>query len=134
DALRRAVRINPNDTKIALGLAETLAAQYRTDEAIEMYWRAFDKADDLDSKLAVVSKLTELYLQRNQFDRLLTRIQNHDRDVRTGTSEREQRDQAICTAQAYATSGDRGSARSELERLLTASTRDTQLLQQLSKL
>ena len=41
---------------------------------------------------------------------------------------------AICTAQAYATSGDLGSARSELERLLAANTRDTQLLQQLSKL
>ena len=36
----------------------------------------------------------------------------------------------ICTAQAYATSGDLGSARSELERLLAANTRDTQLLQQ----
>ena len=41
---------------------------------------------------------------------------------------------AICTAQAYATSGDLGSARAELERLLAANTRDTQLLQQLSKL
>ena len=41
---------------------------------------------------------------------------------------------SICLAQAYATSGDIGSARSELERLLAANTRDTQLLQQLSKL
>ena len=87
DALRRAVRVNPNDTKITLTLAETLAAQYRTDEAIEMYWRAFDKAEDLDSKLGVVTKLTELYLQRNQFDRLLTRIQNQEREVRPGTSQ-----------------------------------------------
>ena len=36
-----------------------------------MYWRAFDKAEDLDAKLGVVSRLTELYLQRNQLDRLL---------------------------------------------------------------
>ena len=41
---------------------------------------------------------------------------------------------AICMAQAYATSGDLGGARSELERLLAANTRDTHLLQQLSKL
>ena len=41
---------------------------------------------------------------------------------------------AICMAQAYASSGDLGSARAELERLLAADTRDTQLLQQLSKL
>ena len=41
---------------------------------------------------------------------------------------------AICMAQAYASSGDLGSARAELERLLATDTRDTQLLQQLSKL
>ena len=46
----------------------------------------------------------------------------------------QQRDVAICTAQAYAASGDLGSARTELERLLATNTRDTQLLQQLSKL
>ena len=45
DALRRAVRGNPNDTKIVLTLAETLAGQYQTEEAIEMYWRAFDRAE-----------------------------------------------------------------------------------------
>ncbi len=64
DALRRAVRANPNDTKIILTLAETLAGQYQTEEAIEIYWRAFDRTDDLDHKLDVVRKLTELYLQR----------------------------------------------------------------------
>ena len=124
DALRRAVRVNPNDTKITLTLAETLAGQYRTDEAIEMYWRAFDKADDLDAKLGVVTKLTELYLQRNQFDRLLSRLQNQERDARPGAlaGQPQQRDVAICTAQAYATSGDLGSARAELERLLAANT------------
>ncbi len=37
-------------------------------------------------------------------------------------------------AQAYASSGDLGSARAELERLLAADTRDTRLIQQLSKL
>ena len=57
-----------------LTLAETLAGQYQTDEAIEMYWRAFDRSDDLDHKLDVVKRLTELYLQRNQLDRLLTRL------------------------------------------------------------
>ena len=85
DALRRAVRVNPSDTKITLTLAETLAGQYRTDEAIEMYWRAFDKAENLDGKLGTVSRLTELYLQRNQLDRLLTRFQHQDRDARRGS-------------------------------------------------
>ena len=134
DALRRAVRIDPNDTKIALTLAGTLADQYRTDEAIEMYWRAFDKTDDLDGKIGTVSRLTDLYLQRNQLDRLFTRLQHQERDAAPGAAQTKGRDVAICMAQAYASSGDLGSARAELERLLAADTRDTRLLQQLSKL
>ncbi len=137
DALRRAVRVNPNDTKITLTLAETLAGMYRTDEAIEMYWRAFDKAEDLDDKLGVVSKLTELYLQRNQFDRLLTRLQHQERDARAAC--RRSRPDAAARrghlpGEAYASSGDLGAARAEIEPLLAANTRDTKLLHQLSKL
>ncbi len=131
DALRRAVRVNPNDSKVILTLAETLAGQYRTDEAIEIYWRAFEKAEDLEAKLGVITRLTDLYLQRNQFDRLLARLQGNQRESQRQAQEREL---AICTAQAYASSGDLGMARSELDRLLSANTRDTQLLQQLSKL
>ena len=47
-----------------------------------MYWRAFDKSDDLDGKIGTVSRLTELYLQRNQLDRLFTRLQHQERDDR----------------------------------------------------
>ncbi len=131
DALRRAVRVNPNEPKVILTLAETLAGQYRTDEAIEIYWKAFEKAEDLEAKLGMITRLTELYLQRNQFDRLLARLQSNQRESQKQT---QQREFAICMAQAYASSGDLGMARSELERLLSANTRDTQLLQQLSKL
>ena len=102
-----------------------------------MYWRAFDRAEDLDNKLDVVRRLTELYLQRNQLDRLLTRLQHQEREDRPGgnaPSASQGRDVSMCLAQAYASSGDIGSARSELERLLAANTRDTQLLAQLSKL
>ncbi len=134
DALRRAVRLDPNDTKITLTLASTLAEQYRTDEAIEMYWRAFDKSDDLDGKIGTVSRLTELYLQRNQLDRLFTRLQHQERDAAPAANQARGRDVAICMAQAYASSGDLGSARAELERLLATDTRDTRLIQQLSKL
>jgi predicted Zn-dependent protease len=134
DALRRAVRVNPNDTKIVLTLAENLAGMYRTDEAIEMYWRAFEKSNDLDDKLGVVSKMTALYLQRNQFDRLLTRLQHQERDVRPDAGQSQQRDVALCIAQAYAASGDMGAARAQIEPLLATNARDTQLLLQMSKL
>ncbi len=88
DALRRAVRANPQDTKAVLTLAETLAGQYQTEEAIEMYWRAFDRSDDLENKLDVVRRLAELYLQRNQVDRLLTRLQHQDREERPAPTRR----------------------------------------------
>ena len=68
------MRANPNESGIVLRLAETLAGQYQTEEAIEMYWRAFDRAEELDHKLDVVRKLTELYLQRGQLDRLFARL------------------------------------------------------------
>ena len=131
DALRRAVRVNPNESKVILTLAETLAGQFRTEEAIEIYWKAFEKAEDLDAKLGMVTRLTELYLQRNQFDRLLARLQRNQKETQ---QQAQQREFAICLAQAYASSGDLGMARSELERLLAANARDVQLLQQLSKL
>ena len=60
--------------RLPLTLASTLAEQYRTDEAIELYWRAFERSDDLDGKIGIVSRLTELYLQRNQLDRLFTAV------------------------------------------------------------
>src|SRR5262249_17359714 len=98
------------------------------EEAIELYWRAFDRSSDLDARLGLVSKLTDLYLQRNQFDSLVARLDREQRDAK------QPRELAICLAQAYAASGDFGTARGELDRLLAASPRDTALLTQLSTL
>ena len=134
DALRRAVRTNPNESGIVLRLAETLAGQYQSEEAIEMYWRAFDRALELDHKLEVVRKLTELYLQRSQLDRLFARLQNQETDERrpaTGEARagcRHVRGAGLCVVGRY------GKRRAELERLLATDTRDTRLLGQLSKL
>lgn len=127
-ALRRAVRVNPGDAKAMLTLAESLAQQFRTEEAIELYWRAFEKGAELEGKLDIVARLTSLYLQRNQFDRLVARL---EREQREGDKQREM---TICLAQAYSASGDFGTARQALERLLTSNARDGQLLQQLSML
>ena len=128
DALRRAVRLNEADPKAILSLAETLATQFRTEEAIEMFWRAFEKSPDLEAKLSVVGRLTALYLQRNQFDRLIARLERQGREAD------RQREMTICLAQAYSASGDFGTARGELERLLSTNPRDTKLLYQLSVL
>ena len=128
DALRRSVRVNPTNIAALTTLAGALSDQFRSDEAIELFWRAFDKANSLDEQLSVIAKLGELYLRANRFDQLVTRLQ------RLGRENNKVRDMAICLAAAYQSAGDLGSARSELERLLTEDTRDTKLLEQLSAL
>jgi tetratricopeptide (TPR) repeat protein len=128
ETLRKAARANESDTKSVLNLAEALAREFRTEEAIELFWRAFDRSPDLDGKLGIVSRLADLYLQRDQFDRLIARLERLQRE------ESRQREAALCLAQAHASSGDFGSARQQLENLLVANPRDTALLKQLSAL
>jgi tetratricopeptide (TPR) repeat protein len=128
EALRRSVRANPSDPQGLLALANALAERFRTGEAIELFWRAFDKTNDLDGKLPIIARLTELYLQQNQFDRLLERLERERREAD------KQREMTLCLAQAYQAAGDLGTARQQLERLLAENARDTQLLGQLSQL
>lgn len=128
DALRRSLRVNPRDMRCLLALAQALAEQLRVAEATELYWRAYDEAENLDDQLAVVPKLAELYQQTNQFDRLLERL---GRDRQQADRKRAA---ALSMAAAHQASWDLGSARQELESLLTQNTRDTQLLQMLVRL
>ena len=128
EAIRKAVRINPNEPHLTMVLGTALADQLRTDEAIEVYWRAFDKTDDLDDKTSLTLKLVPLYQQINQFDKLIDRIERDRRE------EEKRREMTICLAQAHNAAGDYGTARQELESLLSQDTRDTNLLQQIAKL
>ncbi len=128
EALRRASRANPSDPKATNTLADALARQFRTEEAIELFWRSFDRTKELEAKLAVVARLAEQYLQRNQFDRLIARL---ERELREPERKREL---TICLAQAYQSAGDLATARQGLESLLAANTRDTGLLTQLANL
>lgn len=128
EALRRAIRVNPTETKLLLALAQALSEQFRTDEAIELYWQSFAKSPGIDEKINVVTKLAELHLQTNHFEQLIDRLERDRRDAE------QRRELTICLAQAHHTAGDYGTARQELEGLLSEDTRDTQLLQQLSKL
>ena len=128
DSLRKAVRINPTEPHLTMALGSALAREFRTDEAIEVYWRAFERSTEIDDKTSLTQRLTNLYEQLNQFDKLIERF---ERDQREDSKRREM---TICLAQAYQTSKDYGAARRELEGLLSTDTRDTNLLQQLSKL
>ncbi len=128
EALRKAVRINPNEPHLIMALGSALAEQLRTDEAIEVYWRAFDKSDEVEDKVGLTMKLAPLYQQVNQFDKLVERFERDRRE------EDKRREMTICLAQAWHTTGDFGAARQELESLLSEDTRDTNLLNQLAKL
>ena len=125
EALRRSVRANPSDPQGLIVLANALAERVRQGEAIELLWRAFEKTNDLDAKLGVIDRLTVLYLENNQLDRLLERLERERREADKA------REITLCIAQAYTTAGDLGTARQKLERLLTENTRDTHLLVQL---
>lgn len=128
ETLRKAVRINPNEPHLIMALGAVLAEQLRTDEAIEVYWRAFEKSDEVEDKVSLTTKLANLYQQTNQFDKLIERLQRDRRE------EDKRRELTICLAQAWHTTGDFGAARQELESLLSEDTRDTNLLNQLAKL
>ncbi|MFO0998996.1 MAG: DUF1583 domain-containing protein [Planctomycetaceae bacterium] len=128
EALRKAVRINPNEPHLIMALGAALADQLRTDEAIAVYWRAFEKSETIDDKTSLTQKLVPLYEQINQMDKLIERFERDRRE------EEKRREMTICLAQAWQTSGDFGTARTELEQLLGEDSRDTNLLQQLSKL
>ena len=129
ETLRRAARLNPSDAKVLRQLADKLAEQFKSAEAIELYWRAFDKTPEIDGKLEIVSKLTELYLTTNHFDKLLERLERQRR-----ADPQQSRTAALCIAQAHQDANDPATARTELERLVTTDTRDTALLQQVAKL
>ena len=134
DALRRAVPPTRPRAGVVLRLAETLAGQYQTEEAIEMYWRAFDRARISITSLRWSRELTELYLQRGQLDRLFARLQNQERDDRGPGEEDAAAATWPCAWPGPCVLRRPGRAGAELEKLLATDTRDTRLLEQLSKL
>ena len=128
DALRRSVRANPGEPAGLITLANALSERVRQGEAIELLWRAFEKTNDLEGKLGIVDRITQLYLENNQFDRLVERLERERREADKA------REMTMCLAQAYSTAGDLGTARAQLEKLLTENNRDTGLLGQLVSL
>ncbi len=125
EVLRRSVRNNPNDHEALTLLAKSLADEFQTDEAIELYWRAFDVAADIDGKIPTIEALTELYLRTNRFQMLLDRLDVMSRE------ESKTRDGTLWIAAAHKAAGDLGMTRQLLEQLVREDSRDTGLLEQL---
>ena len=104
------------------------ADAFHTGEAIELYWRAFDLAKNIDGKTAVITPLTELYLRTNRFDSLVDRLEV------TGREKNKPRDGLLWAAAAHQAAGDLGMAKQMLEQLAREDSRDTKLLEQLVSL
>ncbi len=128
EALRRNVRSNPNDQDALAYLARALADDFATDEAIELYWRVFELARDIDAKVGVIEPLTELYLRTNRFEALTDRLET------IGREQNKPRDGILWVAAAQQAAGDLGMARQLLERLVREDSRDTKLLERLVSL
>ena len=128
ESLRQAVRVNPGDEMSLRALAKTLADEFQTPEAIELYWRAFEKASDLESQTQIVVALSNLYLRSNQFPKLIERLELRSRELNLPT------EMTRCIATAYRESGDFGKARESLDSLLIDSPSNVSLLKELSGL
>lgn len=128
DALRRNVRSNPNDREAIRYLARSLSSQYQTEEATELYWRAYTTSPTMEEKRADVESMTELYLRTNRFDQLVSRLNT------IGREENRQREATLLVAAANQAAGDLGAARALLEPLLREESRDADLLSTLVKL
>ena len=125
DALRQAVRVNPGDEASLRALAKTLADEFQTPEAIDLYWRAFEKAQDLDSQSNIVVALSNLYLRSDQFPKLIERLELRGRELNLRT------EMTRCLATAYREAGDFRKSRETLEQLLTDDPQNVSLLKEL---
>lgn len=124
DALRKTVRANPGDQDALTSLAEVLAKDFRTEEAIELYWRAFGKTDDLNARIGIVRNLAGLYLRTDQFDRLTVRLRS------LAAQSEDRRDILQCLSNAYQAAGNSVAARDTVTELLQDNPRDRALLKE----
>lgn len=73
--LGRAISVGRTDNRPRLLLANNLARRYRTPEAIDLYWQAFEFEDKLDKRKDIVRALAMLYDRRANVDTLLKRLE-----------------------------------------------------------
>ena len=135
DALRRAVRANPTEPRSCSGWPRPWPASIRPTKPSRCTGGpSTGPTTSITSSTSCASSPSSTSSAASSTGSL-PGLQHQERDDRpAGRTRARGRDVAMCVAQAYASSGDLGSARAELERLLATDTRDTRLLHQLSKL
>lgn len=127
-AMRRALRANPGDIGTLIRLAAVLVQHKQAPEGIELLWRAFERANNLDEQLPIIQQLAEAYGKTAQINALYVRLERERRDPA------RHREMTLCLAQAHESAGDLVNAQRKLESLLSDDSRDTDLLGHLRNL
>ena len=136
--LRKALRIDPNSMRLTIQLASALVDHLDYNEAIELCWQAFVKANSLEERLDLTSKMVIALDKQSSKSRLLSSTEYIsplvDRLEAGRKDPAQRRDFTICLAQVYQTTANLEKARRTLEELISDRTRDTTVLQYLVKL
>ena len=122
-AMRRAIRANPRDKMLQQKFAESLRLHFRTEEAIEIFWRLYEKAEDLDDRLRFVQDLARLHERLGTSEGLLARLGR----VRSADP-KEARIRALCLANAHAALEQPGAMIDVLEAAIAERPDDLKLL------
>lgn len=128
EVLRRAMTVARRNNGPRKMLASEFAKQYRTDEAVDLYWQALDFESKLDNRIDIVRSLAPLYERRAEIDTLLSRIEE------IGAKENDLRATQMMIAAANEAIKDYGSARQAIDRLLSRQPRDVGLLETMVRL
>ncbi len=129
DSLQQAIQANPGEKYLILQLSQLLDHAGRPAEAIELVWSVYEKEDDFQQKMELISRLSKLYLSMNRFDHLIARLKRAIPQTRA-----QSRLHAFSLAMAYRSVEDVAQARSHLEEILPENQEDIFLLQDLSSL
>ncbi|MCA9135481.1 MAG: tetratricopeptide repeat protein, partial [Planctomycetales bacterium] len=127
-ALRRAMSVAPRDNSSRRMLADHFADRYRTDEAIELYWQAFQYEPKTDDKINVIQSLAPLYDRKADLDTLLGRIEEINR------KEGDARTKNLMVAAAHESVQEFAAARNAIDQLLAVQPRDVALLETMVRL
>ncbi len=125
EALRRCVQRHPRNQDALRWLASELADSFKTEQAIEVYWKVYDLAESPDKRREQVVKLAELYGRSNRFDSLISRL-----EIR-GRESGDHRMTADMMATAYLQVRELGMARQTLETLWAENPLDLAVLSRL---
>lgn len=128
EVLRRAMSVARRDTRPRLLLATELASQYRTEDAIDLYWQALALEGKLDHRIDIIRSLIPLYQRQDETQKLLSRIESlelQNNDIRATQ---------LMLAAANETLKDYRTARQAIERLLSRQPRDLVLLEAMVRL